>query len=216
MFGDGALTFREFLMREPLPLATIHGAVLEFLGGRDDAVLYGAQAVNAYVDEPRMTQDVDLLSPRAAELAQELRDFLNTRFHIAVRVRDVREGIGYRVYQVQKPKDRHLIDVRPVTALPPAQRLRGVLVVTPPELIAGKVITYTRRRGKPKAGTDWRDLAVLLLTFPELKTAAGPVRERLEAAGAEPAVFAAWDALVAQTIVPEEDADEFDDGPDEE
>ena len=63
---DGALTFREFMMREPLPLATIHEAVLEFLRGRDDVVLFDAQAVNAYVDEPRMTQDVDLLAVRAA------------------------------------------------------------------------------------------------------------------------------------------------------
>ena len=30
MFGDGTLTFREFAMREPLPLATIQDAVLEF------------------------------------------------------------------------------------------------------------------------------------------------------------------------------------------
>lgn len=74
MFGNGALTFREFAMREPAPLATIHQTVLEFLQSRDDAVLHGAQAVNAYVDEPRMTQDVDVLSPRAAELAEELRD----------------------------------------------------------------------------------------------------------------------------------------------
>ncbi|MFN4258177.1 MAG: hypothetical protein ACK4RK_02700 [Gemmataceae bacterium] len=34
MFGDGSLTFREFAMREPLPLAVIHDAVLEFLCGR--------------------------------------------------------------------------------------------------------------------------------------------------------------------------------------
>ena len=39
--GDGSLTFREFIMREPLPLATIHDAVLEFLRGRTDAVLFG-------------------------------------------------------------------------------------------------------------------------------------------------------------------------------
>ena len=48
MFGDGALSFREHVMREPLPLAMVHDAVLEFLDG-------GAafsQAVNAYVDEP--------------------------------------------------------------------------------------------------------------------------------------------------------------------
>ena len=31
-----------------------------------------------------------------------------------------------------------------------------------------------RRHGTPKSGTDWRDLAVLLLAFPELKTELGP------------------------------------------
>lgn len=34
-------------MSEPLPLATIHDAVLEFLKGRVDAVVFGATAVNA-------------------------------------------------------------------------------------------------------------------------------------------------------------------------
>src|SRR5437762_13144512 len=102
MFGDGALTFREFAMREPLPLATIHDAVLDFLRGRDDAVLFGAQAVNAYVRDARMTEDVDVLSPRAAELAEEIRDYLHERFHIAVRIRTVRDGIGLRIYQVRK------------------------------------------------------------------------------------------------------------------
>lgn len=36
-------------MHEPLPLATIHEAVLEFLRGRDDVVIFGAQAVAAIV-----------------------------------------------------------------------------------------------------------------------------------------------------------------------
>src|SRR6516164_5464690 len=173
MFGDGSLTFREFIMREPHPLAVIQDAVLEFLRGRDDAVLYGAQAVNAYVQESRMTQDVDIASTRALELAEELRAYLNQQFHIAVRVRKIREGLGYRIYQVRKPENRHLVDVRPVPTLPPVQRVKKVLVVTPPELIAGKVVAFTRRRGKPKAGTDWRDLAMLFLTFPELKTEEG-------------------------------------------
>lgn len=31
MFTPGALTFREFMTHEPMPLATIHEAVLEFL-----------------------------------------------------------------------------------------------------------------------------------------------------------------------------------------
>lgn len=210
MFGDGPLTFREAMMREPLPLATIQDAILfEFLPGRDDAVLFGAQAVNAYVEESRLTQDVDIASPRAEQLAEELRDFLNTRFHIAVRVREVREGIGYRIYQVQKPKNRHLVDLRPIDKLPPCQRIEQVLVVTPPELIAGKVMAWRRRQGKPKAGSDWRDLAVLLLTFPELKTEEGPVAERLRAAGASADVLASWKELVAQEIREEDDADEF-------
>src|SRR5271168_1478608 len=105
MFGDGALSFQEWSMKEPLPLATIHDAVLEFLRGRDDAVLFGAQAVNAYVDEARMTQDVDIASTRASELAEELRAFLNERFHIAVRVREVKDGVGYRIFQIKEPKN---------------------------------------------------------------------------------------------------------------
>lgn len=209
MFGDGSLTFREFVMREPLPLATIHDAVLEFLRDRKDAVLFGAQAVNAYVKESRMTQDVDIASTRGKEFAEELRIFLNKKFHIAVRVRNIREGLGFRIYQVQKPENRHLVDVRPVEELPPAKRVKKVLVVTPEELIAGKVMAWVRRRDKPKSGTDWRDLAMLFLTFPELKTVEGPVLDRLNAGGAGKEVLSAWKALVAQEISPEDDDDEF-------
>jgi hypothetical protein len=209
MFGDGALTFREFAMGESLPLATIHDAVLEFLRGRDDAVLYGAQAVNAYVSEPRMTQDVDIASTQAVELAEELCTYLNKKFHIAVRVRNVREGLGYRIYQVQKPKNRHLIDIRPVKELPPANRVRKVLVVTPPELIANKVTSMSQRKHKPKGLIDQADLFRLLLTFPELKTLKGPVAERLHASAASPEVLAAWKELVAQEILPEDQDDKF-------
>jgi hypothetical protein len=84
------ISFREFVTHEPLPLSRIHAAVLEFLQGRDDAVLFGAQAVNAYVDEPPATQDVDIMSPRARELAEELREHLSDHFHIAVRIREMR------------------------------------------------------------------------------------------------------------------------------
>jgi hypothetical protein len=86
MLNAGVLTFKEFVTREPWPLASIHEAVLEFLRGRDDVVVFGATAVNAYVDEPRMTQDIDLMSTRAQELAEELREHLAERFHIAMRV----------------------------------------------------------------------------------------------------------------------------------
>ena len=89
-------------MREPLPLSSIQEGVLEFLRDREDTVVFGAQGVHAYVNEPRMTQDIDLISSRAAELAEELWDYLKERFHIAVRIREVGEGRGYRLFQVQK------------------------------------------------------------------------------------------------------------------
>ena len=209
MLGDGALTFREFIMREPLPLATIHDAVLDFLRGRDDAVLFGAQAVNAYVDEPRMTQDVDILSPRAQELAEEIKVYLNEKFRVAVRVRRVREGLGYRIYQVQKPKNRHLVDVRSVGSMPPHQQFENILVLTPTELIASKVLSMVDRPKTAKGLMDAADLRRLLLTFPELKTELGPVRDRILAAGAAPAATESWKEIVAQEILPDDEDAEF-------
>jgi hypothetical protein len=200
MFGDGALTLREFAMREPLPLATIHDAVLEFLRRRDDAVLFGAQAVNAYVDEPRMTQDVDILSTRAAELAEELRKHLADHFHIAVRVRVVADGKGFRIFQLHKPKNRHLADVRQVTEFPPTQLVAEVRVPIPEELIAQKVMSCSRRRDQPKGDTDRRDLKVLLLRYPALKKSTGPVLNRLRADGADPQALKEWRQLVASEI----------------
>jgi hypothetical protein len=44
MLNADVLTFHAFVTHEPLPLSRIHQAVLEFLQGRDDAVLFGAQA----------------------------------------------------------------------------------------------------------------------------------------------------------------------------
>jgi hypothetical protein len=209
MFDAGTLTFREFAMSEPLPLANVQNAVLEFLRGRDDGVVFGAQAVNAYVAEPRMTQDVDVLSTRAAELSEELREHLSQLFHIAVRVREIGKGRGYRLFQIQKSGNRHLVDVRPVDALPFAQRVAGVLVMAPAELIASKVVSYCSRRGQPKSGTDWRDIAMLLLQFPELKHPSGPVADALRGAGADAEILAAWDELVAQQIQPPDPDDEF-------
>ncbi|MBI4316772.1 MAG: nucleotidyl transferase AbiEii/AbiGii toxin family protein [Chloroflexi bacterium] len=209
MFSAGTLTFREFAMQEQLPLAAIQNAVFEFLRGRDDAAVFGAQAVNAYVPEPRMTQDIDLISPRAAEFAEELREHLSRRFHVATRIREIGEGRGYRLYQIQKPGNRHLVDVRPVETLPATQRIAEVLVIAPADLIASKVIAYHQRRGHPKSGTDWRDLAMLLLTFPDLKRDPGPVTDRLKAADVTPAVLAVWKELVAQEIQSAEEDDEF-------
>jgi len=209
MFGDGSLTFREFAMGEPLPLATIQDAVLEFLRGRDDAALFGAQAVNAYVDESRATQDVDILSTKGGDCAEALRAYLAARFHIAARVREVAGGKGYRIYQLRSPQNRHLVDVRPVSILPPTERVNHILVVSPAELVSNKVIALSRRRGKPKGGTDWRDIAVLLLKFPQLKADVGEVSDRLGVAGADATALQTWKGIVDQEISAEADEDEF-------
>ena len=209
MLNAGALTFKEFAMREPLPLATIHEAVLDFLRGRDDIVVFGATAVNAYVAEPRMTQDIDIMSTRAVELTEELRKYLSERFHIAVRVRVVRAGKGYRLFQMQKSGNRHLVDVRPVESLPESQTVEEIRVPTPPQLIASKVTSYNSRRGQPKGFSDMRDLAMLFLTFPELKSESGAVSKALKTLGATAEEMNTWHELVAQEITPPNDDDEF-------
>ena len=197
-------------MRDPLPLAILHDAVLEFLRGRTDVVVFGATAVNAYVSEPRMTQDIDLMSTRAAELAEEVRAYLSERFHIGVRVRVIGEAKGYRVFQIRKEGNRHLVDVRPVTSLPASQNIEDVPIVSPAELIALKVVSYHTRRGKPKSFSDRRDLAMLLLAFPELKNESGPVESSLKSLGVSEGVINSWRELVAEPIEESRDEDEFD------
>jgi hypothetical protein len=138
-----------------------------------------------------------------------VRTYLAKQFQIAVRVREVAGGKGFRVYQLRKPQNRHLVDVRPVATLPPTRLVGQLLVVTPEELLANKVVALSRRRDKPKGGTDWRDIAVLLLKFPELKRQSGPVLDRLTAATADELALKTWQHLVAQEINAEEDSDEF-------
>ena len=205
LLADAPLTFREFVTHEEVPLAAIFREVLEFLDGRPDAVLFGAHAVNAYCDPERMTQDVDLLSTRAAELAEQLRERLGERLHIAVRVREVVPGQGFRVYQVRKPSNRHLVDVRQTEALPSSQPFEGVRVIAPPELVAMKVISLVHRAGRPKAGTDLVDVQRLLLAFPELKAEEGTVIDRLRQMGAAEGVLARWREIAQAPIEPDED-----------
>jgi hypothetical protein len=209
MFNAEVLTFNEFAMQESVPLATIQTAVLEFLPDRDDTVIFGAQAVNAYVGEPRMTQYIDLLSTRARKLAQELKEHLSQEFHIALRVREIGDGKGYRLFQLQKSGNRHLVDLRPVQTLPAARCIDRIWVMAPAELLASKAIAFHQRRGKPKSGTDWRDIAMLLLKFPDLKCSPGPVEDYLRAAGADSTVLAVWPEFVSQPIQARDDDDEF-------
>ena len=157
-----------------------------------------------------MTQDIDLMTKSASELAEQLRTYLNDRFHIATRVCVIGESKGYRIFQLQKGGNRHLVDVRPVEELPPFQRVEKIQVIAPAHLIAGKVISYHARSGQPKSFSDMRDLTMLLLVFPELKQMSGPVLDALLEANANHDEIAEWNKLVAQEIKPPDPDAEFD------
>jgi len=62
-------------------------------------------------------------------------------------------------------------------------------------------------KGEPETGFD---LAMLLLTFPELKKEQGAVKEALKSMDANEEVMKTWGELVAQKIVEAEEDAEFD------
>lgn len=147
--------------------------------------MFGAHAVNAFCEPARMTADIDVLSTDAAKLSDDLRAVLSGRFGIAVPVREVKEG-GFRVYPLRKPKNRHLVDVRQVSELPPFRRLEDIRVIEPAELAALKAIAIAARSGHEKALSDRLDLHRLLRTFPELRAEDGPIPLRLRALARTP------------------------------
>jgi len=193
------------MTHETLPLATIFREVLQFLGTRPDAVVFGAHAVNAYCEPERMTADIDILSTHAADLAADIQALLSDRFHVAARVREIVPG-GLRVYQLRKPKNRHLVDVRQVPELPAFREIAGVRVIEPAELAAMKAISIAARRGKEKGLSDTLDLHRLLRALPDLRTTQGRVPERLRALGADEAAWEAWNEAVRAPLEVE-DAD---------
>ena len=114
MLGTDILTFQEFMTHEPLPLATVQAAVFECLQGRDDVVVFGAQAVNAYVGEPRMTQDIEVLALQAAAFAEELRTELSQRFFIFAVLSLVLNPRSAQQIQQGKQDNPNYIDKVPV------------------------------------------------------------------------------------------------------
>ena len=114
------------------------------------------------------------------------------------------------IFQIRKEGNRHLVDLRPIETLPQAELIDGVRVITAAELIARKVISLNSRRGQPKSGTDWRDVAMLLLAFPKLKAESGPVSEILSLLGATEEEMKTWNEVVHQEISKPDDDAEFD------
>ena len=152
------LTAAEYHMGESLPIYRLQEVIFEFCRGRMDVVVFDAQAVNLYVGEPRMTQGVDLLCTAPDVVAAALASRLDEQFHIAVRVRELRPGKAYRVFQIRSEGNRHLADLRlaefPLTDLVERD---GIRYVGLPMLVALKIVTMVKRRlAPPKGPQTWR------------------------------------------------------------
>ena len=206
LLADAPLTLRESVTHEPVPLASVFRELFLFLRDRSDAVV-------SYCEPARMTEDVDLLSTRARDLAEEIRVHLTNRLHIATRVREVAGGKGFRVHQVKKPRNRRLVDVRSVPVLPPFPRVDRVAVVGPTELTVMKTQSAADRLSKEKGLSDRLDLTRLLRTFPALKSEDGEVADRLRARGADARTLEFWRELarspLAQTDGEDDEGDDW-------
>lgn len=189
-------------------LADVYRLSMSLLDERADAVLFGSHAVNLYVDPPRATADVDFMSTDAEGLAVELRDRLADRFHVAVRVRVVANGNGFRVYQARKPpeKNRHLIDVRQVDELPNFRDVDGIRVVAPADLVLLKLASFVARRHTDKGISDRLDLHRMLIAFPQFRSPSSVVATRVR--DSSPGVQEAWREILSEPIERSDD-DEY-------
>jgi hypothetical protein len=77
-------------MREALPIFRLQEAIFDLCRDQPDVAVFGAQAVNLYVSQPRMTQDVGLLCAHPEVIATSLAGRLGDLFHIATRVGELR------------------------------------------------------------------------------------------------------------------------------
>lgn len=193
------------MTHEEVTLAAIVREVLVFLGERADAVLFGAQAVNAYCEPARMTEDVDIASTSASDLAELLAVRLHDHFGIATRTREV--SGGFRIYQLRKPKNRHLVDVRQVDRLPEHRLIEGVRVVSPSELVAMKAISVVARQGREKELSDRLDLARLLRAFPDLANNENIVRAAIERMAGGAAAVDVWRKAAEAPLAADDDDD---------
>lgn len=196
-------------MHEILPIHRIQEAIFDFCRERQDLAIFGAQAVNLYVNQPRMTQDVDLLCASPADLAAALALRLGEQFHIATRVRELRPGKAYRVFQIRAEGNRHLADLRlaefPLTDLVERD---GIRYVGLPVLTALKVCALVKRRLAPKGATDLADLRRILLAHPELRRDEAGILEAIRVVGGAEPERQQWRTLLTEPLVSDEDSDD--------
>src|SRR5277367_137795 len=104
MLNNIPITIQEVMSNNRPTITEIFEVVLGYLRGRDDVVVFGAHAVNDYLDEDvrRTTGDIDIMSTHADRVAADLTMLLHDRLHVATRLREVAKGRGYRVFRLRK------------------------------------------------------------------------------------------------------------------
>ena len=185
-------------------LAQIQRSLLNFLQNRTDLVLFGAYAVNAYLEphEVRMTADIDLQATNGEQLVTEICEHLHQEFYIETRSRRLKNHPAWRVYQVLKSGNRHLVDVREVALLPTFERVNQIQVLSPIALMESKVISAYARQNQPKGFSDLRDLYSLMLRFPGLV-------EQVTVEPTNPDLQAFWRSIQSRNIEAEAEDDDL-------
>ena len=149
----GCITLHEMDQCMTVSLSDIHRSILTFLQNRQDLVVFGAYAVNAYLQpaDVRMTADVDIQSLQGQALASEIIQHLHQEFYIAARVREIGDGRAWRIYQRLKSGNRHLVAIRQVNTLPSFEVVNGIQILSPLVLIVSKITSAYARQNQPKA-----------------------------------------------------------------
>lgn len=174
------LSLSEYIMQEPLPLAVLHEAILDFCRGREDVCVFGAQALSRHTGVRRMTQNVDIMAEQPETCAHDLAKYLTSRYphQMAARVRVIRRDdrvLGYRVYQQRSEErggNRHLADIRILDVPRAALSVENGITYTSSKLtLAMKAIAATVRTNSLKRDQDRIDVRRLLLAMPSITAA---------------------------------------------
>lgn len=154
------MTVRDF--NKPfLLLENVQKFLLNYIFGRKDIVLFGAHAVNVYVDteDIRYTSDIDLLSVEPKELASEIAEAIKEKFNIKVKI--VNERFFYSIWD--KTNKRKLADITFTSELPAFIKVNGIQVLTLQQLIEKKKAAIAcPSRKTNKRFQDQADLYLLL------------------------------------------------------
>ncbi len=135
-----------------------------------------------------MTQGINFHT-RMEAVAMELRDHLVARFRIALRLWDLGQDKGLRLYQLLKEGTCHLVGVRPVGTLLDSRRFAGIQVLVIGRPGGGQspgLPPAAQATSAAQIGATWRSCS---LAFPELRADDGPAAERLQDLDASPAAL---------------------------